>query len=134
MCPWGVRSFLARGQHELVRPFHVVQVGMGGMFETAQVVVGVVADAVAALHHVLEDVRMFADIVAHQEEGGLDAVPVQQVQDPGRHLGDGAVVEGQVDFLLRGVHPPEGAWIELAYYVGGLLDEHGYSLYPIRSI
>ena len=128
ICP-----LLAGGQHKFVRPFHVVQVGVGGVFEAPQVIVGVVANAVAAFHDFLEDVRMLADIVAHQEEGGLDAVLVQQIQYPRRHLGDGTVIEGQVDFLLHGVHPPEGAWIEFAYYVRRLLDEHGYWLYPIRS-
>ena len=120
-----VRSFLAGGNHEFVGTLHVVQVGVGGVLEASQVVVGMVADAVPALHHLLEHIRMLADVVAHLEEGGLDVMLVQQVQYPWRHLGDGAVVESQVDFLLRGVHPPEGAWIELAYYVRRLLDEHG---------
>lgn len=71
-------------------------VSLGALLESLEVVEGVVAYAVSALHDHLVLIGMLAHIVAHHEEGGLDAVLVQYIKYPRRNLGYGAVVKGKV--------------------------------------
>ena len=109
------RFGVADGKHEVVGFFRILQIAVGSEVfaaEASDVVEGVVADAVAALHHHAEHLGMLADVVAHHEEGGFDVVLVQQIEYPGRDYGDRAVVEGQVNGLFIGIHPPQGAGIE----------------------
>ena len=51
----------------------------------------------AAALDFLEQLGMTAHVVADEKEGGLDAVVVEQVEHPGRDLGNRAVVESEVD-------------------------------------
>ena len=76
------------------------------MAEATDVVVGVITDAMPFVDHTLEDVGVFAHVVAHHEEGRLDTIPSQHVQDEWRGFGDGPVVESQIDGLLLRVHTP----------------------------
>ena len=132
----GVEGFVGRfgiadGEHEVVRLFRILQVAVGGEIsaaEAADVIEGVVADAVATFYNHAEFFRVFSDVVAHHEEGGFDVVLVQQIEYPGRDYGDRPVVESQVDGFLVGAHPPQGAGIEFSKQFGRLFDKHGGSV------
>ena len=99
-------------------------VSLGALLESLEVVEGVVAYAVAALHDHLVLIGMLAHIVAHHEEGGLDVVLVQYIKHPRRHLGNRAVVESEVYGLFRRIHPPACTWVQPADELWGLLNEH----------
>ena len=95
------------------------------VLETAQVVEGVVAQAVPLLHHHAEHGRMLAHVVAHHEEGRLDAILAQHAQHPGSHLGYGSVVKSEINGFLLGAHTPQGGRIEFAKQSRRLFNEHG---------
>lgn len=75
----------------------VVAVLVERMAYASDVVVGVVAYLVPLVNDALEQVRVLAHVVAHHEEGGVDAVLAEHVEDEGRGLRDWTVVEGQID-------------------------------------
>ena len=103
---------------------HVVAVFLDGVGEAYHVVVGVVAHLVPLGDDALVEFRMFAHVVAHHEESAFHPERLQRVEDKGCCLGDGTVVEGQVDCLLVTVHSPVGFRIEPAEVDGGLLNKH----------
>ena len=107
---------------------HVVAVFLDGVGETDHVVVGVVAHLVAFIDDALVELRMFAHVVAHHEERGLDAERLEGVEDEGRSLGNGTVVEGQIDGLLVTIHSPIGFRIKPPQVYGGLLNKHRINL------
>lgn len=94
------------------------------VFESADMIEGVVADAVPSFDYHPELFRMLAYIVSHHEEGCLDVIFVQQVQYPGSYLRDRAVIEGQVNGFYLLVHAPEGTGIKPAYDLRGLFYQH----------
>ena len=102
----------------------ILQIGLCRVLKAPDVVEGVVAHAVSLLHYHPEDIGILADVVAHHEERGLDAVPCQQVEHPGGYRGDGPVVEGEVDGVLFGLYPPQGRGVELADKLGRLFYQH----------
>ena len=102
----------------------VDEVGDGPVLETAEVVVGVVADSMALLHDLAEELGMLLDVVSHDEKCGLHAVSGERIEQEGRGLGNGSVVEGQIDRLFRRIHSPRGLWIEPSQPFRGLLDNH----------
>ena len=61
--------------------------------------VGVVADLVAFAHHALHQADVLRGLVADHQEGALDALLLQDVEDLRRPLGIGSVVEGERDFV-----------------------------------
>ena len=85
---------------------------------------GVVADAVSGIHHLLEYLRIFPDVIPHHEECGLNAIVGKNLQNEWCSLGDGTVVEGQINCLLMTVHSPCGSWIKPAQEYCWLLDNH----------
>ena len=138
---------VASAQHLVLKPAHVSvwrteevcldefvclvgvrQVVLRQPLEAPQVVEGVVAQTVSAFLNHGELARMFAHIVPDEKEGSLDAVVVEHVEHPRCHLGDGPVVERQVDCLDGRVHAPDGLRIEPTYDAGRLLDEHRRAL------
>ena len=72
---------------------HVVAVVVQRVAESADMVVCMVAYLMAFVDDAPEEVGIFPHVVAHHEEGGLDAVVAQRVEDEGCRLGNGAVVE-----------------------------------------
>ena len=111
--------------HEDTCLFGVFQIGFCGVLKSPDVIEGMVANAVTLLHYLTEFVGMLADVVAHHEERGLDIVLRQQIEHPGCHLGDGAIVESEVDSMLLGLYPPQGRGVELADKLGRLFYQHG---------
>jgi len=62
---------------------------------------GVVADLLTLPIHLADDVGVFGHLLADHEEGGLDVVTLQHVEDARRPDRIGPVVEGERD-LMRG--------------------------------
>ena len=70
------------------------------LLESLEMVVGMVAYAMPALDNHLVLIGVLAHIVAHHEEGGLDAVSVEHIKHPRGNLRDGAVIKSEVDGLF----------------------------------
>ena len=111
-------AHVAMGRPEQVRVqvfvgfFRIGQVVLGPVLEATDVVERMVADAVSPFHYPPEFLRMLPHVVAHHEEGSLDAVMVQQVQYPGSDPGYWTIVECQVHRFLLRIHAPQGPWVE----------------------
>lgn len=82
------------GMEQLIGFLHIVQIAADAVSESAQMIEGVVANAVSFGYYLLIELRMFANIVAYHEEGGLHLVLAQGFQYKGRYFRNGAVVEG----------------------------------------
>ena len=63
--------------HQLVGLVCIGQIIYRQIFEAADVVERMVADAVSAFHYHTEHIRMLADVVAYHEKSSLDVVFVQ---------------------------------------------------------
>ena len=103
-----------------------------GVAEAADVVVGVIAHEVALVDDLLEEIGILAHVVAYDEEGGTHAETTEDVENKRCGLGDGTVVERQIDCALTTVHSPEGFRVEPAEVDGWLLDNH--VLYPVHGV
>ena len=112
------------GVEHFVGKVGIFQVAGTGVATATDVVVGMVANAVPVIDDHLEDFRVLAHVVAHHEEGGLDAFALEQAQYPGGDQGDRAVIEGEIDGFLLGIDAPQRLRIEAAEQVGYLLYEH----------
>ena len=99
------------------------------MAEALDVVVGVITHLMTLSHDTLIEFGMLAHVVTHHEESCLRVKLSERVEDEGCSLGDGPVIEGQVDGLLMMVHSPIGFRIEPAEINGGLLYEHLFTLH-----
>ena len=104
--------------------FHVVTVFLDGVSKADDVVVGMVAHLMAFVDDALVEFRVFAYVVTHHEERGLDTELFKSVEDERSRLGDGTVVEGQIDGLLVTVHSPVGFRIKPPQVYGRLLYKH----------
>ena len=102
------------GLQHLIGEVGIGQVAAAGMSASADVVEGMVAYGVPIVHHHLEDFRILTHIVAHHEEGGLDALMFQQAEHPRCDQRDGAVVEREIDGLLLRIDAPKCLWIQAA--------------------
>ena len=92
----------------LEKRYHVVTVFLDGMTDATDVIVGVVTHLMPLRLDALIQFRILPDIVAYHKERSLRPVFFENVEDEGRCLWDGAVVEGQIDGLLVTVHSPIG--------------------------
>lgn len=79
---------------------------------TGNVVEGVIADGMATRHDLSENIGIFTDIVANDKEGGFDAVMVKHIKHPRCYVGDGSVIESEINRSLGRLHPPLCAGIE----------------------
>ena len=111
----------------------VVAVVMERMAEPADVVVGVVAHLMAFVQNLLIEIGVLPDIVAHHEEGGLDAKLAQRLENERGRLRDGTVVERQIDRTFVTVHSPVGSWVEPAQVDGWLLNNHGLISFFVQN-
>ena len=73
---------------------------------------GMVANLVPLGDDALVELRVFPDIVSHHEESSLYAEFLERVKNEGGCLGDGTVIESQIDCLLMTVHSPVGLRIQ----------------------
>lgn len=98
------RRFAVRRTEErcLSRPFgYVSHILTKRRAPTLEVVVGVVTDGVTSLDHLLKDLRVLVDVLAHHKERRLDLIPIQDLQHFRRHLGDRTVVKSEVHVCTR---------------------------------
>ena len=95
------------GVNQLVGLARVQRVAQCPMLERAHVVERVVADLVSGVHDVVVKVVIAEHVFAHHEERSLHVIPRQRLKNERRRLGNGAVVERQVDRMVVLVHPPE---------------------------
>ena len=94
------------GVEDVVGLLDVGKVSPGTMAKARDVVEGVIAYLMASHSHFVEQMRVLDGIVAHHEEGCLCSEAVEGVEDEGCCLGNGAVVEGEVDSLPVWLYPP----------------------------
>ena len=88
------------------------------------VVEGVVPESVSATAHFFKDFWIFPDIIAHHEKRRFDVVLIQHIEHPRCHLRDGAIVKGEINRMVIGIHTPESIWIEPTEKKSGLFDNH----------
>ena len=103
---------------------YVIAILLDGVGESLDVVVGVITHLMALSDNAFIEFRILAHVVADHEEGGLGSKLLEGIEDKWCCLGDGTVVEGQVDGLLVTVHSPIGFRIEPAEIDGWLFDKH----------
>ena len=103
---------------------NVVAVFLDGVSEPDHVVMSVVAYLVTFIDDALIELGMLAHVVTHHEECGLDTERFESIEDEGGSLGNGTVVEGQIDSLLVTIHSPIGFRIKPPQVYGGLLYKH----------
>ena len=75
---------------------HVIAIFVERAAQAADVVMGVVSYLVSFVEDALIEFRVFTDVIADHEEGGMDAMLLQCVEDKRSSLGDWTIVEGQV--------------------------------------
>lgn len=107
----------------------IAQVAAAAHQKSTDVVEGVVAQTMPVGTDEFEQMRVFPHVVTHHEEGGFDTIAVERLDEPWGRFGDGSVVEGQIDCLLRRIHSPDGAGIEPTQPFGGLFDDHLFIYY-----
>ena len=103
---------------------HIVTIFLDGVSEAYNMVVGMVASLMTLGNDALIEFRVLAYVVTYHKESGFCSEGLQRVEDERCCLGDGTVVEGQIDGLLVTVHSPIGFRIEPAEVDGGLFNEH----------
>lgn len=103
-----VRWTEQRTVDEFVGMEDVEQISSGGDLSALQVIHGVVAHAVSSPLDFGKEFGIACHIVAHAEEGGLDAILVKDIKHPRRDLRDGSVVKGEIDRVPALVYAPDG--------------------------
>ena len=94
------------GVEDVVGLLDVGKISPGTMAKARDVVEGVIAYLMASYSYFVEQMRVLDSIVAHHEESCLCSETVEGVEDEGCRLGNGAVVEGEVDSLPVWLYPP----------------------------
>ena len=107
--------------------FHVPQVIARQITQTLNMVERMVSEMMAAFNHHPEDIRMLTHIVAYHEERCPDTILVQDIQNPRGHLGNRAIVKGQINAFLLPWNSPDGSGKKKTVKKGRLLDEHRVS-------
>ena len=114
------------------------KIGFRLVGQSRDVIHGVVAQTMACRLDSFENGRMLPDIVAHTEEGGLDAIMRQKVQHPRCDLGCRTIIECEIDALWLRREAPKAVLIQQSTNPGWrLLDKHVTGVYtccrPTRS-
>ncbi|GFH86575.1 hypothetical protein IMSAGC001_01984 [Bacteroides acidifaciens] len=100
------------GMDNFVYLLGVCEVIRIGIFESADVVESMVADAVSVFYHHPVFIRVLAYIVAYHEEGGFNMMLFQYFQYPRSYFGDRTVIKSQIDCPFIRVHPEDSLWIQ----------------------
>ena len=106
---WGTEEI---GLNQFVGFVGIAQIALARHGDATNVVEGVIAQAMTMGTDEFEQFWIFPDIVAHHEESRFHVVAIKRLNQPRGRFGDGPVVEGQIDCLLRRVHSPDGTGIE----------------------
>lgn len=75
---------------------YVIAIFVERAAQAADVIVGVIPYLVSFVEDTPIEFRVFTDVIADHEEGGVDAMLLQCVEDKGSGFGDWTIVEGQV--------------------------------------
>jgi len=103
------------GVDEFVGFLHIIIICNDVVAQGTHVVVGVVAHLMPLLHYATVEVGITLHILAHHEEGCLDAKLPEGVENEGRGLRYGTIVKGEIYRMFLwidapeslGVYPPE---------------------------
>lgn len=76
------------------------------MFETAYVIIGMVAYAMPRVSDHSQFVRMFIGVLAHHKERGVDVIVFQNIEHPRSDNGNGSVVKREVNSPFLRVYSP----------------------------
>ena len=119
-----VRRTEETGVDEVVGLDYILQIFVMRMSESAYVIEGMIAQTMSVRTDKFEQFGVLPHIVAYHEEGSLDTIAVESINQPRSGLGDRTIIEGQIDCLLRGIHPPYRAGIKPAQPLAWLFDYH----------
>ena len=112
------------GVHQFVGLKGVDDICGSPVLETADVVHRVVTHLMASIDNLLEELGVFPHIVAYHEEGGLGTERIERFENERRSLGDGSVIEGQIDCAFVRIHPPSGMWVKPPDISGWSFNNH----------
>src|SRR5690606_36263635 len=97
---------------QLIAPANIFQVIGRTYVPPAQVVKGVVADAVTFSCKALKNLRILADVIADTKKSCLQCVAFKRIQDKFSRPRNRAVVERQVELIPVCGQPPMKGWIQ----------------------
>src|SRR5690606_21171457 len=100
------RSLRTDFAQQLIAPANIFQVIGRTYVPPAQVVKGVVADAVTFSCKALKNLRILADVIADTKKSCLQCVAFKRIQDKLSRPRNRAVVEGQVELITVCGQPP----------------------------
>ena len=103
---------------------NIVAILFDGMAYATDVIVGVVAYLMTFIQNPFEELWILTHIIAYTEEGSFNTFIAQDVEDKWRGLGDGTVVERQIDCVFVTVHSPQGIRIKPSEVYRWLFYEH----------
>lgn len=98
--------------NEFVGLSGVIAIGADGVSCTTHMVVGMITHAMSGVEDLAVEMGMSFYVLSHHEESGQGIVLGQGFEDEGSRLGDGPVVEGEVDGAFPFVHPPQSVGIK----------------------
>ena len=87
-------------------------IGERPMLERAKMVKRVIAHLMASANDFVKQCRVLSHVVTHHKESGLGIKRVERIQDERRCLGDGTIVESEINSTFLRTHPPQGVGIE----------------------
>ena len=119
------------GMQISIRLLHVITVFADAVAEAADMVVGMITDTMSLANDTLKQLRIFTGIVTDHEEGRLDIIMPERVEDKRCGFRDRTVIEGQIHCLLVPVHSPCRPGIKPAQPHTRLLDNHILFLFLI---
>ena len=103
----------------------ILQQEIGFVFPTLYVVKSVISCQMSSPKDLTVEVGVFLHVLSYAEEGSFYIVLIQQIENPGRHLGYGAIVESEIDRFLSGdTYPPAGFRKKKPIQVWWLLNKH----------
>jgi hypothetical protein len=103
---------------------YVITILLNGMCQTLYMIVGVVAYLMTFIQNPFEELWILTHIIAYTEEGSFNTFIAQDVEDKWRSLGDGTVVERQIDCVFVTVHSPQSIRIKPSEVYRWLFYEH----------
>ena len=112
------------GVNQLVRLVGVQDVRDDTVLEGSDVVEGMVAHLVPFGNDLIIEVMVAQYVLAHHEEGRLDVVLPQCLQDEWSRFWDRTIIKGEIDGMLLRIHSPDGLRIKPSEPFGWLLYKH----------
>ena len=103
------------GADQLMRCMHVLHIGLGGVEEALDMVVGMIPYLMSSALDLGEELGVATDIVRYAEEGSLHPQLIELIQYPRGYLGYRTIIERKIDTLPRDRwDTPSRSWDEHA--------------------